>query len=69
MMSIRLPVIYVAPRAFCFPEFVHRDNLYTPYDLEEVLSIVTAKPRRKHRINQYSKEKVVRCMLKEMALL
>jgi hypothetical protein len=64
-MSIRLPVIYVAPRAFCFPEFVHRDNLYTPYDLEEVLSIVTAK----HRINQYSKEKVVRCMLKEMALL
>lgn len=67
--AIYIGAVPVAPRAFCFPEFVHRDNLYTPYDLEEVLSIVAAKPRRKHRIHQYSKKKVIRCMLKEMARL
>jgi len=58
--AIYLSVVPVAPRAFCFPEFVHPDNLYAPYLLDEVVRIVATAPRRAHRIGQYSKEVVIR---------
>jgi len=64
--AICLGAVPVAPRAFCFPEFVHKDNLYTPYDLTEIISITTSKPYRKHSIEQYTKERVLRNFLLEM---
>ncbi|MDW7650443.1 MAG: hypothetical protein SCK29_09960 [Bacillota bacterium] len=66
--AIYLGAVPVAPRAFCFPEFVHTDNLYTPYDLAEILSVVTTKPRREHQIQQYAKDKVVSRFIEEMKL-
>ena len=57
--AIHLSVVPVAPRAFCFPEFVHPDNLYAPYLLDEIVQIVRAAPQREHRIAQYSKEVVI----------
>ncbi len=66
--AIYLGAVPVAPRAFCFPEFVHEDNLYTPYDLQEIIDLTEAKPVRKHEIAQYSNEVVVKSFLAEMCL-
>ncbi len=57
--AIHLSVVPVAPRAFCFPEFVHPDNLYAPYLLEEIVELVREAPEREHRITQYGREAVI----------
>lgn len=67
--AIYLGAIPVAPNNLCFPEFVHKDNLYTPYDIKEILEIVSRKPTREHSIKKYSKEIVIKKFLKEMGLL
>jgi glycosyltransferase involved in cell wall biosynthesis len=64
--AIAMGAVPVAPAAFCFPEFVHRDNLYAPYDLEEIISLVQCRPQRIHSIDQYAKDHVVRRFLTEM---
>lgn len=64
--AIYLGAAPVAPRTLCFPEFVHPDNLYAPYDLMEIVDIVLRRPQRCHSIKQYAKEVVVARMLTEM---
>jgi hypothetical protein len=64
--AIYLGTVPVAPRSLCFPEFVHPDNLYAPYDLMEIVDIVQRQPQRCHSIEQYAKEIVVARMLAEM---
>ena len=66
--AVLLGAVPVAPRAFCFPEYIHSENLYTPYDLAEITGIVQEKPLQKHTIAQYSKEQVIRNMLLGMQL-
>lgn len=66
--AIYLGAAPVAPRAFCFPEFVHDDNLYTPYDLHEIIALAQLKPNRQHKIEQFSKEHVVKTYLAEMGI-
>jgi hypothetical protein len=66
--AIYLGAVPVAPREFCFPEFVHNDNLYTPYDLREIIALAKTKPKRHHNIEQFSKEKVVETFIMEMGL-
>jgi hypothetical protein len=66
--SIALGAVPVAPNAFCFPEFVHKDNLYTPYDLNEIINIAENRPQRSHPIQQYDYESVVNNFLREMNL-
>jgi len=66
--AIYLRAVPVAPRTLCFPEFVHPDNLYTPYDLTEVTDIVMSQLKREHQIGQYAREVVVGRMLAEMGL-
>lgn len=66
--AIYLGAVPVAPRALCFPEFVHADNLYTPYDLLEITEIAGRRPMRRHLIAQYAKELVVERMLSEMGI-
>ncbi len=67
--AIILGAVPVAPRAFCFPEFVHEDNLYTPFDLAEITNIVERKPHHTHHVDQFAKERVVPRFLHEMGLL
>ncbi|MDS1029709.1 glycosyltransferase [Bacillota bacterium LX-D] len=57
--AIFLRVIPIAPKAFCFPEFVHQHNLYRPYDLADIVRIIEEKPQRRHKIGQYAQEKVM----------
>ena len=64
--AIYLRAVPVAPAHMCFVEFVHADNLYTPYDLNEVLSVVQQRPDKKHNIQQYRSERVVQRFLEEM---
>ena len=67
--AIYLGAIPVAPRAFCFPEYIHPDNLYSPYDFAEILAIATEKPHRPHQIEQFSKEHVLERFLAAMDLI
>jgi len=57
--AIYVGAVPLAPRSMCFPEFVHADNLYTPYSIDEIVSLVKQKPVRKHRFEQYSHEVVL----------
>jgi glycosyltransferase involved in cell wall biosynthesis len=66
--AVYLSIVPVAPRAFCFPEFVHPDNLYSPYLLDEIVRIVEAAPVRAHRIGQYGKEKVIQKYIEAFGL-
>jgi glycosyltransferase involved in cell wall biosynthesis len=66
--AIVLGSVPVAPNSFCFPEFVHKDNLYTPYDLNEIIDIVEKKPQSSHSVCQYDKKTVVENFLREMGL-
>ncbi len=66
--AIYLGALPVAPDSMCFPEFVHTDNLYTPYDIEQILALVSERPVREHPIDQYDKDVVVENFLQEMKL-
>jgi hypothetical protein len=61
--AIALGATPVAPRAFCFPEYIHNDNLYAPYDLDEIMDLVKKKPQRNHLVESYDKAQVIRLML------
>ncbi|ACL77098.1 glycosyltransferase family 1 protein [Ruminiclostridium cellulolyticum] len=67
--AIYLNLVPVAPRNLCFPEFIHSDNLYTPYDLDEMVEVIMKRPVRKHPIMRYSLECVVDKYLKYMNLI
>ncbi len=56
----------VAPNSQCFPEFVHKDNLYPPYDIDEIVTAVNEGPAREHPIHRYDKDVVIRRFLDEM---
>ncbi len=64
--AIYLNLVPVAPRNLCFPEFIHNDNLYTPYDLDEMQEVIDKRPMREHPIMQFSLELVVEKYLKLM---
>jgi glycosyltransferase involved in cell wall biosynthesis len=66
--GIYLGAVPVAPRAFCFQEFVDNENLYQPYDIQEILDIVSEQPVNYHPIDLYSQDIVVGRFLKEMGL-
>ena len=51
------------------PELIHKDNLYTPYDLDEMVDVITKRPVREHSIMQFSLECVVDKYLKHMNLI
>ncbi len=67
--AIYLNLVPVAPRNLCFPEFIHKDNLYTPYDLDEMVEVIIKRPIREHPIMQFSKELVVEKYLKSMNVI
>ena len=66
--AIYLGAVPVAPDSMCFPEFIHRDNLYSAYDLGQVVELVTEKPVRQHTIAAYDKNVVVDRFIDEMQL-
>ncbi len=57
--AVYLGAVPVAPDHRCFGEFIHPDNLYTPYDMDEILSLVRKRPYRNHDIMQYRAADVV----------
>ncbi len=57
--AIYLGLVPAAPRSLCFPEFVHPDNLYAPFHLEQVVNLVVDRPVRPHAVTQFAKEKVM----------
>ncbi|MGI6129020.1 MAG: hypothetical protein ACOYEO_02850 [bacterium] len=57
--AIALGAIPVAPKAMAFPEFIHPDNLYPPYDLACIEQLVIEQPQRPHTIDQYGHELVL----------
>ncbi len=66
--AVHLGAVPVAPASMCFPEFIHRDNLYDPYDLQEIVSIVENRPHRQHCIDQFRSRAVMDRLLGEMPL-
>lgn len=67
--AVHLGAVPVAPNNLCFPEFIHSDNLYIPYDIEEIIRIVEEKPIRDHSIYKYDSKKVLSNILKEIDTL
>jgi hypothetical protein len=65
--AIYMGAIPVAPRNLSFPEFVHADNLYTPYDIQEMIDIIKKRPVREHGILKYSKDIIIGKYLNEMS--
>ncbi len=48
--AITLGTVPVAPpNAMAFPEFIHPDNLYPPYDLDYIEQLVIKQPKRPPR--------------------
>ncbi len=66
--AVYMGAVPVAPDAMCFPEFIHQDNLYTPYDIEEIISLVEEAPVREYSITGYDKSRVVGRFLEEMGI-
>ena len=67
--AICLGAVPVAPNAMCFPEFIHPDNLYPPYDLDYMEQLVIEQPIRPHAIEQYAHEQVLARYLAYMGLI
>jgi hypothetical protein len=67
--AVYMGAVPIAPRYLSFPEFIHPDNLYSPYDLREMLDLIEQKPLREHNIMKYSKDVVIERYLKEMCVL
>lgn len=67
--AIYLGVIPVAPMAFGFPEYINPNNLYSPYDLEQIINMVLSKPITEHYILKYSKNLIIDKFLKEMDII
>ncbi|MGE5561549.1 MAG: hypothetical protein ACM3XN_10975 [Chloroflexota bacterium] len=61
--GIALGAAPVAPRAMVFPEYVHDDNLYSPYDLDEIERLAIDPPQRRHDIYRYCKQRVGQRMI------
>jgi len=57
--AIAMGVCPVAPRWGPFPEYVHADNLYRPFNLREALALVAAAPEREHEVDRFSGPAVV----------
>ena len=57
--AIALGAVPVAPNAMAFPEFIHPDNLYPPYDLNYIEQLVLEPPQRPHSIERYAHERVL----------
>ena len=66
--AITLGAVPVAPNAMAFPEFIHPDNLYPPYDLDYIEQLVIKQPKRPHAIEQYAHEQVLARYLAHMEL-
>ncbi|MFO8061160.1 MAG: hypothetical protein R6U70_10970 [Bacillota bacterium] len=66
--AIYLGAVPIAPDAMCFPEIVHRDNLYSPYELAQILRLVRCRPKRHHSITGLAKEAVVERYIEAMEL-
>lgn len=64
--AVYMGAVPIAPNAMCFPEFIHKDNLYRPYDLDDIMRIVIEGSKRKHNIAQYNKVKVIKKYLTAM---
>ncbi len=64
--AIYMGAIPVAPKNLSFSEFIHPDNLYTPYDIQEMVDIIVKRPVREHDIMKYSKELIIERFLNEM---
>jgi hypothetical protein len=67
--AVYLGAVPIAPCTMCFPEFIHRDNLYTPYNIGEIIKLVEEKPIREHKVVQYRSEYVINKYLKAMDLI
>jgi glycosyltransferase involved in cell wall biosynthesis len=67
--AVHLGAVPVAPNNLCFPEFIHRDNLYQPYDIDEIINIVEERPIRAHSIYKYESNNVLTNILKEIDTL
>ncbi len=57
--AVYLDCVPIAPNALCFPEFIHIDNLYNPYALDEIMRLVESRPVREHGIGKYHYSKVL----------
>ncbi len=67
--AVYLGAVPVAPNHMCFDEFIHPDNLYSPYDIGEILSIIKSCPDRSHDIKQYEAASVVERFLHHMDII
>ncbi|MFO8059733.1 MAG: hypothetical protein R6U70_03635 [Bacillota bacterium] len=66
--AVNLGAVPVAPDSMCFPEFIHPDNLYVPYDVDQIVNFVMESPVREHPIDRYDSDVVVETFLREMGL-
>lgn len=66
--AMALGAVPAAPNAMAFPEFIHPDNLYPPYDLDYMEQLVIEHPQRPHNIEQYTHERVLARYLAAMGL-
>ncbi|MCF6093316.1 hypothetical protein L1765_04810 [Microaerobacter geothermalis] len=64
--AIYLDVIPVAPQMMCFPEFIHPDNLYPPFDIDFMIKLAEKKPIRHHPISFHEKKAVIQRILHEL---
>ncbi len=66
--AIELGLIPIAPDTGPFKEYLHPDNLYRPYNVDDILSKVYARPVRPSNINKYYVNNVIKIYFEKMGL-
>ncbi|MCF6093315.1 glycosyltransferase [Microaerobacter geothermalis] len=57
--AIYLGLIPIAPNHLSFTEFIHKDNLYEPFDLKQIIGIIEKSPLRDHPVFTHDKRVVM----------
>ncbi len=66
--AIELGLIPIAPDYGPFREYIHPDNLYRPYNIDEITNKVIAHPVRPSSIYKYYADNVIKMYLEKMGL-
>lgn len=66
--AIELGLVPIAPDLGPFREYIHPDNLYRPYNIDEIIRKVAERPVRPHNIYKYNADNVMKIYLEKMGL-
>ncbi len=63
-----LDVVPIAPKWGPFPEYLNPENLYRPYNINQIIEMTASPPKNKVDLQKYKPEKVVDIYIKTMGV-